>query len=509
MPEHLAELFGGRACVAMLDLYIGYDERLIAESSRDLTTFQTPYGAMRLVTLPMGWTNSVPIFHDDVTYILQPEIPKHTVPYIDDVPVRGPASNYLLPDGTEETIPNSTIRRFVWEHFQNLNRIVQRMKYAGGTFSGHKLALCSREIVVLGHRCTPEGRLPDESKVAVIRNWGPCKTLSEVRAFLGTVGVLRIFIRNFARRAHHLVNLTRKGVPFEFGPLQLAAQEDLKQAILESPALRAINYQSPSPVILAVDTSFIAVGYHLCQCDEENPKKRFYNRFGSITLNDRERRFSQPKLEIYGLYRAIRVLRIYLIGVRNLVVEVDARYIKGMLRNPDIQPSASINRWILAILTFHFTLVHVPGTHHGPDGLSRRPGQPEDIAPHINEEDDFDDWIDNLHSFMHFVNPIPYLVKQPVFNVFANTINPLDYAQSPRTSQTYPTLSTPITLSSPALTQLSVKTPCSPKSSRGTTLSSVLKLCQTTNTRSLSVSQCGFLSIPNDFGGRTQTVPTS
>ncbi len=35
----------------------------------------------------MGWTNSIPIFHDDVTFILQPEIPEFTIPYIDDVPV--------------------------------------------------------------------------------------------------------------------------------------------------------------------------------------------------------------------------------------------------------------------------------------------------------------------------------------------------------------------------------------------------------------------------------------
>ena len=90
IPDHLAEQFAGLACGAMFDLYVGYDERLIAESSRDYTTFQTPYGALRLVTLPMGWTNSVPIFHDDVTYILQPEIPTFTIPYIDDVPVKGP-----------------------------------------------------------------------------------------------------------------------------------------------------------------------------------------------------------------------------------------------------------------------------------------------------------------------------------------------------------------------------------------------------------------------------------
>jgi len=31
IPEHLAEQFAGRSCGAMLDLYVGYDEQLIAE----------------------------------------------------------------------------------------------------------------------------------------------------------------------------------------------------------------------------------------------------------------------------------------------------------------------------------------------------------------------------------------------------------------------------------------------------------------------------------------------
>ena len=74
----------------------------------------------------MGWTNSVPIFHDDVTYILQPEIPDVTVPFIDDVPIKGLVSKYGDGDGTYETIPeNAGIKCFVWEHFQNLNRVVQ------------------------------------------------------------------------------------------------------------------------------------------------------------------------------------------------------------------------------------------------------------------------------------------------------------------------------------------------------------------------------------------------
>ncbi|KAG5642735.1 hypothetical protein H0H81_010486, partial [Sphagnurus paluster] len=58
LPDHVAEQFAGKICGAMLDLFVGYDERLLAPESHDLTTFQTPFGALRLITLPMGWSNS-------------------------------------------------------------------------------------------------------------------------------------------------------------------------------------------------------------------------------------------------------------------------------------------------------------------------------------------------------------------------------------------------------------------------------------------------------------------
>ncbi|KAI0953803.1 hypothetical protein AcV7_007228 [Taiwanofungus camphoratus] len=87
-----------------------------------------------------------------------------------------------------------------------------------------------------------------------------------------------------------------------------------------------------------------------------------------------------------------------------------------MLKNPDITPSASINRWIVAILTFHFTIVHVPSTMHGPDGLSRRTPQPGDaVVEEIDE--DFDDWIDHMHSFVHQILPPPHA---PTMSVLTN-----------------------------------------------------------------------------------------
>jgi hypothetical protein len=353
----------------------------------------------------MGWMNSVPILHDDVTYILQPKIPHITIPYIDDTPVKGPKSEYRMIGRSYETIPdNPAIRHFVWEHFENLNRVVQRMKYCSRTFSGPKLFLCVPEIIVLGHHCNIEGCMADPMQIDAVSKWGPCWTLTEVKALLGTIGVCRIFIQNFTKRAAALINLTRKDVPFKFGPKHIAAQEDLKQALIHSPAIRAINYISNAPVILSVDTSHIAVGFFLSQCDTDNPRKRYYSHFGSITLNKRESRFSQAKLKLYRLYHALGALRFYLIGIQNLIIEVNARYIKGMLTNPDVAPSASINRWIVSILTFHFTLVHVAGTHHGPNGLSCRPLQDEDSV--IDDEEDFGDWINQLHGFMHQINPI-------------------------------------------------------------------------------------------------------
>lgn len=377
--EDLAAHFAGRACGGMFDLYVGYDERLLAEESRDMTTFQSPYGAMRLVTLPMGWTNSVPIFHDDVTEILRPEVPEFTMPYIDDVPVRGPVSRYEIAPGKYETIPeNSGIRRFIWEHMINVNRVLQRMKYCGGTFSGKKTVVCSDSIEVLGHKCDFEGRKPTVDRIGVIMRWTKCDHLSDVRSFLGVTGVLRNYIPNYGLRAHELQQLTKKGIPFEWGPKQIKSMEAVKEGVANAKAIRPLDPDSKGKVVLAVDTSYIGIGFYIYQEDPLDEKVKYYAKFGSKSMNEREARFSQPKRELFGLKEALRLNKRWLIGMRPLVVETDAKYIKGMLDNPDLMPNATINRWIDEIGLYHFTLRHKAGATFGPDGLSRRPKHDDD-----------------------------------------------------------------------------------------------------------------------------------
>jgi len=216
VTKELAIHFAGRACGRILDLYVGYDERVLAEWSRDLTTFQTPFRVLRLVTLPMGWTNLVPIFHDDMTYILRDKIPKYMLPYIDDVPIRGPKTRYELPENGVETLDqNPGIRRFVFEYLENVNRILQRMKHTGGTFSGPKTTIYNDHIIIVGFECSYEGRKPTNNAIRKILYLGPCEDTTDIRAFLGTAVQCRNHILNFVTVAVPLYKIVKKGILFK------------------------------------------------------------------------------------------------------------------------------------------------------------------------------------------------------------------------------------------------------------------------------------------------------
>ncbi|KAF7763894.1 hypothetical protein Agabi119p4_8431 [Agaricus bisporus var. burnettii] len=56
MVEQYAESFGGRGCYGVFDLLVGFDQRSLSPDSRDLTTFQTPVGTLRLTSIPMGYS---------------------------------------------------------------------------------------------------------------------------------------------------------------------------------------------------------------------------------------------------------------------------------------------------------------------------------------------------------------------------------------------------------------------------------------------------------------------
>lgn len=300
--DDFVEPYAGCEVCTTFDLYWGFDARIVDVTSRDMTAFWTPLGLLRLTALPMGYTNSPTEFQKCMMHILQDEIPHVANIFIDDLPIKGPKTQYLDSNGEPETLPeNPGIRRFIWEHAQDVHRIMHRIKCAGATFSAKKTQICRQEVVIVGQKCTPQGRCPDDDRVAKILKWPQLTSPKEVRGFLGLCGTVRIWIQDYSAIARPLTELVHKDAVFEWTERRQQAFDVLKTKVSSAPALRPIDYSSDKPIILSVDTSYIATGFILSQEDEKG--KRRPARYGSIPMDSTQARYSQPKLELYSTLR--------------------------------------------------------------------------------------------------------------------------------------------------------------------------------------------------------------
>lgn len=390
--DEFVEAYAGRSVYTVLDMYWGFHARMLHEDSRDMTAFQTPLGVLRIASLPMGYTNSPAEFQACMMFILQNEVPDTAGVFIDDIPIKGPPDKYLTPEGEPERIAqNPGIRRYIWEHLNDVHRILHRIGESGGTVSGKKMQLCLPEVEIVGHKCSAKGREPISARTKKVVEWPRPANLKEVRGFLGLCGTVRIWIKDYSQIAKPLIDLTRKDAEFLWGPPQEEAFLTLKRMITQAPALKPIDYASKRPIYLSVDSSIHGIGFILSQEDEKG--RRVPARYGSLPLTKTAANYGQSKLELYGLMRALRHYRAFVVGVGNLIVEVDAASIKGMLAHPDIQASTLINRWIQGVHQFDFNLAHVPAhKHRGPDALSRRPFTEQDSP----DESDPEAWIDEI-----------------------------------------------------------------------------------------------------------------
>jgi hypothetical protein len=163
---------------------------------------------------------------------------------------KDPPTRYIGPDGKEETLPqNSGIRKYIWEHLNDVHRILHRIGEAGGTVSAKKMQLCRAEVEIVGHQCSAKGREPVDVRVKRILDWPVPRNLKEVRGFLGLCGTVRIWIKDYSQIARPLVDLTRKAIEFHWGSKQEEAFVRLKALVTKAPALRPIDYTSDQPVV--------------------------------------------------------------------------------------------------------------------------------------------------------------------------------------------------------------------------------------------------------------------
>lgn len=380
----------------MGDLLAGFDNRVLAKISRDLTTFHSVLGALRLTRLPQGYTNSVPEFQRCTAHVLGSMAPEQADVFIDDYGVKGPRSTY----NNQPIAGNPRIRRFVYEYAATLDALFARFIKAGITASGSKLILATPRLQIVGSIVSLEGWHLEHGLVNKVKKWPECANVSEIRGFLGTAGVARRWIRGFALKAKPLTKLLRVAEEaFAFGEEQRQAMRELKDLVCDAPVLKTIDYDAARRitqgsrssddglVVLAVDSSMYGAGWVLFQYFETDKHPIL---FGSCTFNPTESRYSQPKVELYGVFRAFKECRHRIWGIR-FRLEVDASYLKRMIHEPDL-PNAPMTRWVSYLQLFDFELKHIPAEkHRAPDGLSRRRQSEED-----SEESDGETQLDKF-----------------------------------------------------------------------------------------------------------------
>jgi RNase H-like domain found in reverse transcriptase/Integrase zinc binding domain/Reverse transcriptase (RNA-dependent DNA polymerase) len=383
--DEFSEEFAGCSIASLVDLFSGYDQIVLDPEHRDMTAFQTPIGLLRMTRLPQGATNSVAQFVRIITNVLVELIPEVCLPFLDDIGVKGPRSTYQ----NEEIIPG--IRRYVMEHIQSLDKVLERLELAGLTI-GPKSQFCMKGISIVGFVTGAEGRWPESSKIIKILEWGPCANITDARAFIGVCVYFRIWVSEFSLVAEPIYRLFKKGVSWNWGQEQDLAMATLKEALTTAPALVKLDYREEAgEIIVGVDGSLLGWGAFLGQLDEEG--QLHPSRYESGLWNPAEQNYDATKRECRSVLKALRKLRYWLYGV-HFVLQTDAKVLVAQLsRAATDLPGALVTRWIAWIRLFDFEVRHIPGKRHtAADGLSRRPRTASDNIDEAHEVD-IDDWI--------------------------------------------------------------------------------------------------------------------
>ena len=150
---------------------------------------------------------------------------------------------------------------------------------------------------------------PTEAKLKAVRDWSRPQDLHGIQSFLGFANYYRRFLRNFVEVANPLTDLTKKGMPWQWGPSQKRAFQQLKDALCTAPVLQ---YPNPElPYVVVTDASGVAAGGVLMQ---DKGKGLQPLAFMSRRLKPTEQRYSTYERELAVVAYCLQSWRHYLEG---------------------------------------------------------------------------------------------------------------------------------------------------------------------------------------------------
>ena len=361
--DDLLDQLGKCKYFSTLDMAAGYWQIPDHLESREKTAFVTHRGLYEFRVMPFGLRNAPAAFQrlmEQVLRGLNPEEgPDFVAAYIDDV---------LIFSQTFE------------KHLHHLTTVLEALKNASLKLKVSKCRFIRQEVEYLGHLITADGLKLNPALTTAVTEFPTPLNIKGIRQFVGLASYYRRFIANFARIAHPLHALTRKGVRFEWTPQCQEAFSTQKQTLTTPPVLAYPDFDKD--FILETDASITGLGAILSQkqCDGRIHPIAFASR----ALSAPETNYGITELETLAVVWACSHFHAYLYG-HNMTVYTDHSAVRAILETPS--PSGKHARWWSKVYgsgVNSVEIVYRSGKDNtNADALSRNPQLPapaDDVA---------------------------------------------------------------------------------------------------------------------------------
>lgn len=319
----------------------------LSEDSRAKTAFAVPgKGLFEHCVMAFGLTNAPATMSRLMDIVLDESVSQYVFNYLDDIIVVTPTFEL---------------------HLEMLQKLYERLKYAGLAVNAQKCQFCRSSLKFLGYIVDRQGIRPSGELIEAVVNLSIPKTTTHVRRLLGLINFNRSFLPDCSRYTvpiSDLLKSKKKGQPITWTPEADEAFSEIKRILTTAPVLATAEYDKP--FIVETDASQNAVAGVISQM---KGNVRHPIAYASRTLSKAERKYTVTEKELLAVLFALQKFRAYIEGT-TFEVYTDHASLAWLHNLKD--PVGRLARWAIKISQFDMIIKHRPASKMVfPDYLSR------------------------------------------------------------------------------------------------------------------------------------------